>query len=349
MTCSGRIHPIAVNDNVYLVEDIQHKVIKILPEEGAVRLKKINSNDRPFKRSLRQIWMPPPLISDATVVADLPTTNCLCPDPEPPQILPDIADGIAQTDSQPLDTVEAMDAMDSWVSLITDFSSFQQMEDSMKELRQQLKETQARLENSQGERKAMEIQRMDNEKEIDDLRNQLKTLKDTHSELVNHSLAQLQTIHGLQDRLKLEQPNSENILQLLRRLLLTLPTDLDKDNTPDDTLYYFLCSSPTDDDATLKANANLLIKSLHPDKSSIPNDPLVQEARNLPAFIKLIKNAITTPAIRRVYDHCGLPGLQRLLNCRLRCHTCIPRRPDGAPTRQGELEYPQLHVLYHSS
>ena len=338
VTCSGRVHPLAVNDNVHLVEDIQYQVTKIFPEEGTVRLKKINSSDRPFKRSLHQIWLPPPPTCEVSVSVDLPTNNCLCPDPEPPRILPDIADKATQTDSNN--------------------SSFQQLEDAYQEIKKQLKHAEARLTYSNEVRTSTARTLHEKEEECDKLANQLKNLNDTHNELMNHSLQQMKKIHGLEDRLRKQQNNpttttqsespNENVLQLLRRLLLTLPTDLDKDYSPDDILYYFICSSPSDNLSTLTNNANLLIKSLHPDRSTIPNDPLVQEARNLPGLIKRIKHAITNPAIRQVYDHCGLPGLHRLLSCKLRCTACIPRRPDGAPARQGGLEYPQLEDLLGS-
>ena len=63
LTSSGRIHSVAVNDHVFLVEDLQYRVTKIFPEEGSVRLQKINCRNRPFKRSLKHIWLPPlPLV-----------------------------------------------------------------------------------------------------------------------------------------------------------------------------------------------------------------------------------------------------------------------------------------------
>ena len=119
--------------------------------------------------------------------------------------------------------------------------------------------------------------------------------------------------------------------------------------TPDDTLYHFLCSSPDPDAATLSSNSNLLLRSLHPDKSSTPEDPLVQAAGRLVPLLTIIKRNLTSPLIRKVYDHCGLVGLRRLLQCSLRCHRCTPCAPDGVPTRQGRLEYPQLQLLFSYS
>ena len=55
LTSSGRIHPLAVGDHVYLVEDIQYRITKLSPDSDSVCLQKINSRDRPFKRSIRQI------------------------------------------------------------------------------------------------------------------------------------------------------------------------------------------------------------------------------------------------------------------------------------------------------
>ena len=157
-------------------------------------------------------------------------------------------------------------------------------------------------------------------------------LNATHNELMAHSLNQTEQIGEICSTLP------EPILCLLRQLLLTLPTDFDEEMIPDDTLYLFLCISSDADAATISSNSNFLLRSLHPDKSSTPEDPLVQAAGRLVPLITIIKRNLTSPSIRKVYDHCGLVGLRRLLQCSLRCHRCIPCAPDGVPTRQGRLE-----------
>ena len=96
----------------------------------------------------------------------------------------------------------------------------------------------------------------------------------------------------------------------------------------------------------LSSNSNILLRSLHPNKSSTPEDPLVQAAGRLVHLITIIKRNLTSPLIRKVYDHCALVGLRRLLQCSLRCLRCILCAPDGVPTRQGRLEYPQLQLLF---
>ena len=172
------------------------------------------------------------------------------------------------------------------------------------------------------------------------LKASLADLNATHNELMAHSLNQTEQISELRSTLP------EPILCLLRQLLLTLPTDFDEEMTPDDTLYHFLGSSPDADAATLSSNSNFLLQSLHPDKCCTPETPLFQAAGRLVPLIIIIKRNLTSPSIRKVFDHCGLAGLRRLLQCSLRCHRYIPCAPDGAPTRQGRLEYPQLPLLF---
>ena len=162
----------------------------------------------------------------------------------------------------------------------------------------------------------------------------------THIQLMAHSLQQTEQIGELRSTLP------EPILCRLRQLLVTLPTDFDEEMTPDDSLYHFLCGSPDADAPTLSSNSNLLLRSLHPDKSSTPEARLVQAAGRLVPLITIIKRNLTSPLIRKVYDHCGLVGLRRLLQCSLRCPMSIPCAPDGVPTRQGRLECPQLQLLF---
>ena len=342
LTSSGRIPPVAVNDHVFLVEDLQYRVTKIFPEEGSVRLQKINCRDRPFMRSLKQIWLPPPATSEVSVTEDLPTANCFCPEPIPPQFLPDVSDSAVQVD------LPQRDAMDEWVSLMTDYSSVDNLEKAVSEARQQLEQSQLQLRSTQQAEAALHSQVASLTAEVGHLRSRLQDLNDTHNDLMNHSMAQLETIGSLRTQLTNKSSNAEPVLHLLRQLLLTLPTDFDDDLTPDDTLYHFLCCPPDADTATLSGRANLLLKCLHPDKSPNPEDPLVQEAGRLVTLITLIKRTLTTPALRQVYNHCGLAGLRRLLRSTLRCPRCTPSSPNGFPAPQGRLEYPQLELLLNS-
>ena len=174
------------------------------------------------------------------------------------------------------------------------------------------------------------------------LRSSLADLNPIHISLMAHSLSQTEQIGELRSRLPEKQPP---LLPFLRTLLRTLPTDFTDDNTPDDSLYYFLCADPAADPTTLSSNANTLLRFLHPDKGPNPDDPAVKAAAHLVPLITHIKRLLTIPALRRVYDHCGLTGLQRLLNHKLRCIRCMPVEDTGRPLRQGPVDYPQLHLL----
>ena len=272
LTSSGRIHSVAVNDHVFLVEDLEYRVTKIFPEEGSVRLQKINCLDRPFMRSLKQIWLPPSAICEVSVTADLPTANCFCPEPITPQNLPDVSDSAVQVD------MPQREAMDEWVSLMTDYSSVDNLEKAVSEARKQLEQSQLHFRSFQQAEAALHSQVGSLTTEVELLRSRLQDLTDTHNNLMNHSMAQLETIGSLGSQLTNKSSNAEPILRLLRQLLLTLPTDFDDDLTPDDPLYHFLCCAPEADTATLSGRANLLLKCLHPDKSPTPEDPLVQAA-----------------------------------------------------------------------
>ena len=96
------------------------------------------------------------------------------------------------------------------------------------------------------------------------LKASLADLNATHNQLMVHLLVLTKQIGELRSTLP------EPILCLQCQLLWTLPTGFDKELTPDDTLYHFSCSSPDADAATFSPNANLLSRSLHPDKSSTP-------------------------------------------------------------------------------
>ena len=298
---------------------------KIFPGEGSVRLQKINCRDRLFKRSLKQIWLPPPATCEVSVTANLPTANCFCPEPIPPQILPDVSDSAVQVD------LPQRDAMDEWVSLMTDYSSVDNLENAVSEARKQLEQSQLQLRSTQQAEAALHSRVASLTTEVEHLPSRFQDLNDTHNDLMNHSMAQLETIGSLRSQLTNKSSNAEPILRLLRQLLLTLPADFDDDLTPDDTLYHFFCCAPDADTATLSGRANLLLKCLHPDKSPTPEDTLVQTAGRLMTLITLIKRTLTTPALRQVYNHCGLEGLRRLLRSTLRCPRCTPNAPNGFP------------------
>ena len=174
------------------------------------------------------------------------------------------------------------------------------------------------------------------------LRSSLADLNATHNSLMAHSMSQTEQIGDLRSCLPEQQPPP---LPFLRTLRLTLPTDFSDDNTPDDSFYYFLCADPAADQTTLVSNANTLLRFLHPDKSPNADDPTVKAAAHLVPLVTQIKRLLTLTALRFVYDHCGLTGLQRLLNHKHRCIHCMPVDDTGRPLRQGPLEYPQLHFL----
>ena len=174
------------------------------------------------------------------------------------------------------------------------------------------------------------------------LRSSLAVLNVTHNSVVAHYLSKTEQIGDLRSRLPEKQPP---LLPFLRTLLQTLPTDFTDDDTPDDSFYHFLCADPAADQTTLACNANTLLRFLHPDRSPNPDDPAVKVAGHLVPLITHMKRVLTIRALRLVYYHCGLSGLQRLLNYKLRCIHCMPVEDTGRPLCQGPLEYPQLHLL----
>ena len=62
----------------------------MFPSDGTVVLL-IFTRGRPFKPLISQLWVPPPSTHDAVADADMPLAPCLCPEPEPPRLLPDTA------------------------------------------------------------------------------------------------------------------------------------------------------------------------------------------------------------------------------------------------------------------
>ena len=157
-----------------------------------------------------------------------------------------------------------------------------------------------------------------------------------------HFLSQTEQSGEFRSHLPDKQPL---LLPFLRTLLLTLPTDFSDEDTPEDSLYQFLCADPAADQTALASNANTLLRFLHPDKSAHPDDPAVKAAAHLVPLVIYFKCVFTLPAFCVVYDHCGLNDLQRLLNHKFLCINCMPVENTGRPFRQGPLEYPQLHLL----
>ena len=348
ITSSGRVAPISVGDTVLLVEDVKYRVQKLLPSDGTVVLQKINTRDRQFKRFISQLWVPPPSTHDAVADVDMPLAPCLCPDPEPPSLLLDMCDSTTQ-----VDIPSAANDLDKWCSLMTDYSSVDRLQQAFDEARiearsyfdlnsQLLTDLAAVRQEAEEAVTALNSQIQTLQQDKKHLRSSLTDLNATHNSLMAHSLSQTEQIGELRSRLPEKQPP---LLLFLRTLLLTLPTEFTDDNTPDDSLYYFLCADPAADQTTLSSNANTLLRFLHPDKSPNSDDPAVKAAAHLVPLITHIKRVLTIPALRLAYDHCGLTGPQRLLNHTLRCIHCMPVEDTGRPLRQGPVEYPQLRLL----
>ena len=234
-------------------------------------------------------WLMPLLILHSLLFVIALTLN-----PEPPRLLPYMSDFAIQVE------IETSTAHDTWCSLMTDYSSVDLLQRAFDEakiepqtyfdLNSQLLEDMA-----EAQRQASaELTQLRSEHEAllrdkGQLKASLADLNATHNELMAHSLNQTEQIGELRSTLP------ERILCLRRQILSNLPTDFDEEMTPDDTLYQFLCSSPDADAATLSSNSNLLLQSLHPDKSSTPEDPLVQAAGRLVPLITIIKRNLTSP------------------------------------------------------
>ena len=341
ITSSGRIAPINVGDTILLVEDVKYRVQKLFPSDGTVVLQKINTPDRPFKRFISQLWVPPPSTHDAVADVDIPLAPCLCPNPEPPRLLPNTCDSTTQ-----VDIPSAAIDLDKWCSLMTDYSSVDRLQQAFDEARieartyfdlnsQLLADLAAVRQGAEEAVASLKTQIQTLEQDNKHLRSSLTDLNATHNSLMAHSSSQTEQIGELRSRLPEQQPP---LLPFFRTLLLTLPTDSTDDNTPDDSLYYFLCADPAANQTILSSNANSLLRYLHLDKSPNPDDPAVKAAAHLVPLITHIKRVLTIPALRLVYDHCGLTGLQRLLNHKLRCIHCMLVEDTSRPLRQGPVE-----------
>ena len=108
--------PVAVGDTVLLVEVVQNCIQKRFSNEGTVCCRKsilviVLSSDLSVKFGhCRPRYL-------ASVDVDMSTSNCFCPNLEPPRLLADTSD------SEILVVSLGDPALDIWCSLLTDFSS----------------------------------------------------------------------------------------------------------------------------------------------------------------------------------------------------------------------------------
>ena len=130
ITSSGRVAPISVGETVLLVKDVKYRFQKLFPSDGTVALQKIKTRDRPFKRCISQLRVPPPSNHDAVANVDMPLAPCLWPDPEPPRLLPDTCDSTTQ-----VDIPSTTNDLDKWCSLMTDYSLVDRLQQAFDEAR----------------------------------------------------------------------------------------------------------------------------------------------------------------------------------------------------------------------
>ena len=203
ITSSGHVAPVSVGDTILSVEDVKYRVQKLFPSDGTVVLQKINTRDRPFKRFISHLWVPPPSTHDAVADVDMPLAPCLCPDPEPPHLLPDTCDSTTQ-----VDIPSAANDLDKWCSLMTDYSSVDRLQQAFDEARidartyfdfnsQLLTDLAAvRQEAVAALRTQIQTLQADNKH----LRSSLADLNATHNSLMAHSLSQTEQIGELRSR-----------------------------------------------------------------------------------------------------------------------------------------------------
>ena len=110
------------------MEYLKYRVQKLFPSDGTVVLQKINTRDRPFKRFISHLWALPPSTYDAVADVDMPLAHCLCPEPEPPRLLPDTRDSTTQ-----VDVPSTTNDLDKWCSLMTDYSSVDRLQQAFYE------------------------------------------------------------------------------------------------------------------------------------------------------------------------------------------------------------------------
>ena len=339
VTCSGRVASVGVGDVVHLVEDTRYVVKKLFPDGRTCLLQKVNDNRPPFRRFLNQLWVPPPPTAESIVEVDLPTTNCLCPDPVPPKIKDD--------PEVQVDLIK-QDAMDEWCNLMTDFSSVEHLERAFNDakrdcfkLHEGFLEAYSQLKTLQAEADILQTRN-------EELRTALTDLNSTHNSLMADSLTKIEEISDLRSRLARTDNSSSNaLLSLIRGHLLSLPTDFYATSTPCNIFYHFLCCTSSDSGETVALHAKTLLRFLHPDKTSTTyDDPRVQDAARLVPLITAIKPVLRNSTLRRVYDHCGPLGLRFLLDSD---HTCgHPAKPRLNPSSPGTNDVPAVDGPFSS-
>ena len=109
---------------------MKYRVQKKFPSDGTVVLQKINTRDRPLKRFISQLWVPPSSTHDAVADVDMPLAPCLCPEPQPPRLLSDTCDSTTQ-----VDIPSTTNDLDKWCSLMTDYSSVEHLQQAFDEAR----------------------------------------------------------------------------------------------------------------------------------------------------------------------------------------------------------------------
>ena len=339
---------VRVGDAVRFVDDPLYEVIKFFPDDKTVLLRRINSSQPAFRRLLSQIWTPPPITNEVTCSVDLPTSQCLCPDPEPPRAREEAAVQVA---------LNGPGAMDQWCSLTTDYSTVDKLSQAFEEARSEAFRYHAAWESSTQQthelQQAVDALTLENRRlaeKADTAAASLEELKRTHNELMEQSLRHLDELASLRARLSLtDNASQQALLAMLRNHLLSLPKDLTHLTTPDDTLYHYLCCQPSASDDTLALHAKTLLRFLHPDKTGPHQDDSVDAASRLVPLITLIKRVLLQKPLRLIYDHCGLMGLHSLLLDELHCPTCQPTDPiTSRRLPQGRVEYPHLYLLFQS-
>ena len=103
------------------------------------------------------------------------------------------------------------DAMDDWVSLMTDYSSVDNLEKTVSEAHKQLEQSQLQLHTPQQAEAALQSQVASLTSELEHLRSRLQDHNHTHNELMSHSMEQLETIGSLRSQLTIKSSNAEPI------------------------------------------------------------------------------------------------------------------------------------------
>ena len=229
--------PISVGDTFLLVEDVKYRVQKLFSSDGAVVLQKINTRDRPFKRFVSQLLVPPPSTHDAVADVDMSLPPCLCADPKPPRFLPDTCDSTTQVDISC-----TTNDLDKWCSLMTNYPSVDRLQQAFYEARveartffdlnsQLLTDLAAVRQEAEEAVAALKTQIHTLQENNRHLRSSLAHVNATHNSTMAHSLSQTEQIGDLRSRLPDKQAT---LLPFLRTLLPTLRTDFTDDTTPDD-------------------------------------------------------------------------------------------------------------------